>query len=89
MEIKKEGMIKYYRKLISGLLIMGGGFLLLEHLFTFGGFDIEFIGHEFFGLAMIAIAFLLSVKWKQWPAFVKAIKGRDIWKILDQGRRKE
>ena len=36
----------YYRKLTSGLLIVGGAFLMTEHLFTFGGFDLlDFIGH--------------------------------------------
>lgn len=89
MKSKKEGMIKYYRKLISGLLIIGGSFLLLEHLFTFEGFDIELIGHEFFGLAMIAIAFLVSIKWKQLPAFIEAIRRKDIREILDKGERGE
>ena len=86
---ERKRMIKYYKKLISGLLIVGGGFLLLEHLFQFQGFDIEFIGHEIFGLLMICVGFLLSVKWKQLPSFVKAIKEKDIWKILDEGERRK
>ena len=81
-------MIRYHRKLISGLLIIGGSFLLLEHLFAFEGFDIELIGHEFFGLAMIAIAFLISIKWKQLPAFIEAIRRKDIREILDKGERR-
>ena len=87
MKSKKGGMIKYYRKLISGLLIIGGSFLLLEHLFTFEGFDIELIGHEYYGIAMIAIAFLVSIKWKQLPAFIEAIRRKDIREILDKGER--
>jgi len=57
----------YYKKLTSGLLIAGGGFLLIEHLFQFDGFDLlDFVGHEYYGLGMIIVAFLLSMKWKQW-----------------------
>ena len=88
-EKEREKMIRYYRKLISGLLIMGGGFLLLEHLFAFEGFDIELlVGHEVYGLLMIGAGFLISLKWEQLPSFIKAIKNRD-WKgILDKGERR-
>lgn len=59
----------YYRKLLSGILIVAGGFLMLEHLFEYDGFDLlDFIGHEYYGLAMIIIAFGLSMKWKQWKS---------------------
>ena len=65
----------YYRKLTSGLLIVGGAFLMLEHLFTYGGFDLlDFIGHEYYGFGMIIAGFLLSMKWSQW----KELK---LWKI--------
>jgi len=57
----------YYKKLISAGLIILGAFLMLEHLFMFGGFDLlDFIGHEYYGLAMIIAGFLLSMKWDQW-----------------------
>ncbi|MCK4528023.1 hypothetical protein KAW18_11695 [candidate division WOR-3 bacterium] len=57
----------YYRKIISGFLIVGGSFLMLEHLFTFGGFDLlDFVGHEYYGIGMIIIGFLISMKWSQW-----------------------
>ena len=85
-EERKE-MLRYYKKLVSGLLIVGGGFLLLEHLFQFGGFDIEIVGHEIFGLLMIVIALLLSMKWKQLPALLNAIKNRQWLKVIDQGER--
>jgi len=85
---ERERMIKYYKKLISALLIVGGSSLLLEHLFQFGGFDLfDFFGHEYYGLAMIVIAFLLSIKWKQLPAFLDAIKNRQWIKVLDEGER--
>ncbi len=57
----------YYKKLVSGGLIVLGSFLMLEHLFQFDGFDLlDFIGHEYYGLGMIIIGFLLSMKWGQW-----------------------
>ena len=57
----------YYRKLLSGLLIVGGSFLMLEHLFQYGGFDLlDFVGHEYYGFGMIVIALLISMKWSQW-----------------------
>jgi cytochrome b subunit of formate dehydrogenase len=77
----------YIKKLVSGLLIVGGSFLLLEHLFNFGGFDIELIGHEYYGIGMIIAAFLLSLKWKQLPALLEAIRNREWLKVLDEGER--
>ena len=57
----------YYRRLASGVLLVGGSFLMIEHLFMFNGFDLlDFAGHEYYGLGMIIIAFLLSMKWGQW-----------------------
>ena len=56
-----------YKKPISAFLIMGGTGLLLEHLFSYNGFDLlDIQGHETYGLIMIAVGFALSVKWKQW-----------------------
>ena len=78
---------KYWKKMISGVLILSGGFLILEHLFNFGGFDIEILGHEYLGIFLIGIAFLLSMKWKQLPAVIQAIKDRNWKKILDEGER--
>lgn len=79
--------LDYAKKMISGLFIVGGVFLLLEHLFNFKGFDIELIGHEYYGLAMIIAAFLLAMKWKQLPAFIAALKDRNLKKIFDEGER--
>jgi len=79
---------KYYKKLISELLIVGGCFLMLEHLFTFEGFDIELLGHEYYGIGMILTGFLLMVKREQIKHIVKAIKRRDIKGIIDEGERK-
>ena len=68
-------MIKYHKS-TSALLIMGGAGLMMEHLFTYDGFDLlDFVGHEYYGLAMIIIGFLLSMKWKQWDSLnLKNIK---------------
>lgn len=58
---------EYCKKPVSAFLIMGGTGLMLEHLFSFGGFDLlDFWGHEYLGGAMIAAGFLVSVKWGQW-----------------------
>ena len=78
---------KYAKIMISGMLIVSGGFLILEHLLNFRGFDIELLGHEYAGLLLIGIAFLLSMKWKQLPAFKKALKDRNLKKIFDEGER--
>ena len=54
----------------------------MEHLFTFGHFDIEVLGHEYYGLALIIFGFLLNIDWKQL---------RDIRKLrdlIDEGIRK-
>ncbi|RLG68992.1 MAG: hypothetical protein DRO11_08335 [Methanobacteriota archaeon] len=81
--------LRYYKKLIAGLLITGGCFLLLEHLFTFDGFDIEFLGHEYYGIGMILTGFLLMVKREQIKHIVKAIRRKDIKGIIDEGERKK
>ena len=87
-DLSKE-CLRYYKKLISGLLIIGGCFLLLEHLFTFEGFDIELLGHEYYGIGMVILGFLLMVKWKQLKDTIKAIKRRDVKEIIDEGEREK
>ena len=57
----------YYKKLASGGMIILGAFLLLEHLFKYDGFDLlDFIGHEYYGIALIILAMLMKTKWSQW-----------------------
>ncbi len=80
--------LSYYRWLISGVLLVGGFFLIFEHFARFGGFDIELAGHEWYGLAMVISAFLLSIKWHQLAALKKAIRERNWKAILDEGERK-
>lgn len=66
---KKElkSFANYVRRPISAALIGGGGCLMLEHLFEYDGFDLlDFWGHEYLGFGMIALGFLLSIKWGQW-----------------------
>ena len=58
--------IKYYKKLASYLCILSGSGLLLEHLFTWGGFDLlDWPGHEWFGLILIITGFLISGRWQK------------------------
>lgn len=46
---------------------MGGTGLIMEHLFSYGRFDLlDFMGHEYYGMAMILAGFLLLMDWKQW-----------------------
>ena len=85
-DLSKE-CVRYYKWLISGGLIATGNFLIFEHLCRFGGFDIELMGHEWYGLIMITAGMLLSLKWRQLKGVIKAIKERDIRKILDEGER--
>jgi len=85
-DLSKE-CLRYYKKLLSGLLIIGGCFLLIEHLFTFEGYDIELLGHEYYGIGMIILGFLLMLKWSQIKDIIKAIKRKDIKRILDEGER--
>lgn len=85
---QRERMLKYYKNLFSASLILVGSFLLLEHLFRYEGFDLfDFLGHEYFGAGMLILAFLLSMKWKQWGQVKEAIKNREWIKVLDEGER--
>ena len=66
IEELKEFLV-YIRKPISAAFIMGGTGLMMEHLFTFDGFDLlDFWGHETLGLGLIIAGLLISTKWKQW-----------------------
>ena len=59
--------VEYCKKPVSACLIMGGTGLMLEHLFTFDGFDLmDFWGHEYVGLAMVISGLFVSMKWSQW-----------------------
>ena len=57
----------YYLKLVSLCLVTSGAVLIIEHIITFGGVDLfDWIGHCHYGLAMVIVGFLLSIKWGQW-----------------------
>lgn len=79
--------MKYYRKLTSGAMIVVGSFLLLEHLFNFGGFDIELLGHEYYGLFFILFGFGLSLKREQIRGVIDAWKNRNWHGVIDEGER--
>ena len=64
---ERQKFIEYCKKPVSAMLIMGGTGLMLEHLFSFSGFDLlDFWGHEYVGLGMIVAGLLVSMKWIQW-----------------------
>jgi hypothetical protein len=55
----------YYRKLLSLFLLVAGGFLLGEHIATWGGADIDDpIGHETYGIIMLIAAYIVSARYK-------------------------
>ena len=59
--------LPYVKKLLSVFLIIGGGFLLVEHIYVWGGFDFYDFpwGHEYYGLAMIVAGVLLALRFKK------------------------
>lgn len=58
--------LDYYRKLISFICILAGSGLLIEHLFSWGGYDLlDFCGHEWYGLILIIIGFIVSGRWQK------------------------
>ena len=82
-----KGCVKYYKWLVSGVLMVAGNFLIFEHFIRYGGFDIELLGHEWYGLGLVLIGMLLSLKWGQLKGLYRAIRERNIRKILDEGER--
>ena len=57
--IKKE-----WKKLGSMSLIILGSFLLLEHIYTYGGIDLlDILGHEWFGIILIVLGVLFANRW--------------------------
>lgn len=78
---------KVIKKLASLLLIVGGCTLLIEHLYSYGGFDIELVGHEVYGLAMIILGIAISLKRDQIRGVIEAVRSRDWKKIIDEGER--
>jgi len=81
--------LKYYKWLISGTLMTAGNFLIFEHMIRYGGFDIELLGHEWYGLGLVITGMFLSIKWGQLKGLYRAIRTRNIKAILDEGERNE
>ena len=72
---ERSKFAEYCKKPVSAALIMAGAGLMMEHLFTFDGFDLlDFWGHEYVGLALIIAGLFVSMKWSQW-------KDMKLWKI--------
>ena len=63
-EIPDEEKPAEYRKLGGMASIVLGGFLLLEHIYTWGGVDLDDFpfGHEWYGLGLIVFGFLLVAR---------------------------
>jgi hypothetical protein len=78
----------YIKTLFSAISIIAGTFLLLEHLFMFNGFDLfDFIGHEYYGIFLIVLGFIIKIKWKQLPSILRCIKKGYWLGIIDEGKR--
>ena len=46
-------------------MLLAGGFLLGEHLYVHGGFDVEdFIGHEWYGLVAILSSIIIMCRYR-------------------------
>ena len=59
---KKEG---YYRVMATTITGIVGLFLVVEHCWSWGGVDVDDpVGHETYGMIMIAIAYLISARRK-------------------------
>lgn len=59
-----EYMKKEFKRLGSALLIISGGFLLLEHILTYDGIDLfDFLGHEWLGILLILSGILSANRW--------------------------
>jgi cytochrome b subunit of formate dehydrogenase len=58
-------MNEYYRKLIAGLMLMAGTFLIAEHIINWGGVDVDDpIGHEYYGLILFIGGIVMVARWK-------------------------
>lgn len=63
-DVKK--LAPYYLRLAGMVLTAGGAILILEHNIKYDGLDyLDIAGHETYGLIMIIIGFLISIKWEQ------------------------
>ena len=53
-----------WKKLGSMGLIGFGSFLILEHIYSYGGVDLfDILGHEWMGIVLIVVGLLAANKW--------------------------
>ena len=58
-------MNDYYRKLTAMCMLLVGAFLLGEHFYVHGGFDVEdLIGHEWYGVWAILGAIIIMARYR-------------------------
>ena len=61
-------MNTYHLSLISGLLILVGAVLMVEHVLRYGYLEFEPLGHETYGLIMVIVGAILGdVSFRQKP----------------------
>lgn len=57
---KKEG---YYRVLAATATALVGVFLLIEHMWSWGGVDVDDpMGHETYGMILLGLAYLIVAR---------------------------
>ena len=57
---------KYNKNLAGIIMILVGTFMLIEHIWTWSEVAFfDFIGHEWFGIILIAIGMLINTNWSK------------------------
>jgi hypothetical protein len=58
--------MSYFTKLWGTAFILLGGFLSVEHIWSWGQLDFfDFIGHEWLGFILIIIGFIMNTNFKK------------------------
>ena len=53
-----------WKKLGSMGLVGVGAFLILEHIYTYGGLDLwDLLGHEWMGIVLVLVGILTANRW--------------------------
>ncbi|KKK55640.1 hypothetical protein LCGC14_3072540, partial [marine sediment metagenome] len=57
--------IKTEWKKLGGMGLVGvGAFLILEHIYTYGGLDLwDLLGHEWLGIVLVLVGILTANRW--------------------------
>ena len=57
--------IKYYRKHLATIMFLISSYLMIEHIWSFGGIDLyDFVGHEWYAIILFVISVIIAPKLK-------------------------